>query len=48
MLTCWEREGSRERGEFPETPRAAAALLLEGRYRVTLADGTEIQYWFKF
>jgi hypothetical protein len=48
MLTCWEREGRRERGEFPETPRAAAALLLEGRYRVTLADGTEIQYWFKF
>ena len=45
MLTSWEREGRRARGEFPELPEAAAALLTTGRY--WNADST-VSYWFKF
>lgn len=45
MLTQWEKEGWRTRGEFPELPEAAAALLLTGRY--WSADKL-VTYWFKF
>jgi len=45
LLTCWEVEGRRSRGEHTETPEAAAALLTGGRY--WSADKL-VTYWFRF